>query len=173
MKLAEALIERKALKEKLARLPLRLCATAGAVYGRRGLRQRLVVNAKVQEGDQPQQDPRDLLSEVEETLTALQRLIVQINRTNIETVLREGERATLMDAIAQRDSLALKREILQLAANSATITRERGFVTRSEIRFRATLEVAALQVEIDANAKGSRELDAQIQARNFTTELLE
>ncbi len=157
MKLAEALIERKALKEKLGRL-----------------RQRLVENAKVQEGDQPQEDPRALLREVEETLGALQRLIVQINRTNIATALVEGEGVTLMDALAQRDILALQRETLQLAVNAATISRERGFaVTRSEIKFRATLDVATLQKDIDANAKASRELDTRIQARNFAVELLE
>jgi hypothetical protein len=145
------------LKEKLARL-----------------RQRLGENAKVQEGDQPQEDPRELLREVDETLTALQKLIVHINHTNIETALAEGEPATLTDAIAERDILSLKREILQQVANAATITRERGFaVTRSEIKFRATLDVAALQKDIDANAKAYRELDAQIQARNFATELLE
>ena len=99
---------------------------------------------------------------------------MQINRTNIATALAEGERATLTDAIAERDILSLKRDILQQVANAATITRERGFaVTRSEIKFRATVDVAALQKDIDANAKAYRELDALIQARNFTTELLE
>jgi len=108
MKLAEALIERKALKEKLARL-----------------QRRLAENAKVQEGDQPQEDPRELLREVEEALTALQKFIVQINRTNIATALLDGEPTTLTDAIAERDILSLKRDILQQVANAAAITRER------------------------------------------------
>lgn len=157
MKLAEALIERKALKEKIARL-----------------RERLVENAKVQEGDLPQEDPRALLAELDSAAADLKRLTTQINATNIRTPLRPDGTETLMDAVAQRDILALKRNILQQLVGAATISRERGFaVTRSEIKFRPTVDVAALQKDIDALAKEYRELDTLIQTRNFETELLE
>ena len=157
MKLAEALIERKALKDKLARL-----------------RTRLAENAKVQEGDQPHEDPRELLREVDEVLAALRTLIVRINTTNIRTPLAEGEGVTLMEAIAERDVIDLQREVLQTVVNSATITREHGYaITRSEIKFRPTVDVAAFEKEIDARAKAYRELDTRIQARNFETELVE
>jgi hypothetical protein len=155
MKLAEALIERKALKEKIARL-----------------RARLAENAKVQEGDQPQEDPRALLREVDDALRELHALIVRINATNIRTPLSDG--ITLMQAIAERDVLALKRAVLQQVVDAATVTRERGFaITRSEIKFRPTVEVAELQKDIDALAKEYRELDTRIQTRNFETELAE
>jgi hypothetical protein len=157
MKLAEALIERKALKEKIARL-----------------RARLAENAKVQEGDQPQEDPRALLREVDDALRELHALIVRINATNIRTPLSDGMRITLMQAIAERDVLALKRAVLQQVVDAATVTRERGFaITRSEIKFRPTVEVAELQKDIDALAKEYRELDTRIQTRNFETELAE
>jgi hypothetical protein len=58
--------------------------------------------------------------------------------------------------------------------DAATVTRERGFaITRSEIKFRPTVEVAELQKDIDALAKEYRELDTRIQTRNFETELAE
>ena len=95
MKLAEALIERKALKDNLGRL-----------------RERLTQNAQVQEGDTPPEDPQVLMNEVDAALKDLQVLTVRINLTNTRTALAEGDSRTLMDAIAERDMLALKRSIL-------------------------------------------------------------
>jgi len=157
MKLAEALIERKALKDKLARL-----------------RERLVENAKVQEGDAPQEDPRTLLNEVNAALNELQALTTRINATNIRTPLAEADARYLMDAIAERDMLALKRTILAQVAQAASVsTQQRAYgITRNEVKFRATVDVAALQQEIDALAKQYRELDTKIQTANFVTELI-
>ncbi len=159
MKLAEALIERKALKEKLDRL-----------------RQRLAENARVQEGDTPSENPNQLLAEARDVLGQFESLNVRINTTNIRTLFVEGEPRNLMEAIAERDRLALERGVLQQLAEAAGVPKQQGFpyvVTRSEVKFRATVDVAALQKEIDALAKRYRELDARIQARNFETELVE
>lgn len=157
MKLAEALIERKALKEKTARL-----------------RERLVENAKVQEGDAPQEDPRALLDQVEVALRELQTLTTRINATNIRTPLAEGEPRNIMDAIAERDMLMLKRTILAQLVQGAVVTRQGPYgITRNEVKFRPTVDVAALNQEIDALAKQYRELDTQIQARNFVTDVLD
>ncbi len=156
MKLAEALIERKAVKDKLARL-----------------RERLVANAQVQEGDAPQEDPRALLQDVDAAIQELQTFTTRINVTNIRTPLEAGEARSLMDAIAERDMLLLKRTILAQLVQGASITQQRGYgVTRNEVKFRATVDVAELQKEIDALAKQYRELDTQIQAANFATELI-
>lgn len=157
MKLAEALIERKALKEKTARL-----------------RERLVENAKVQEGDTPQEDPRALLDQVEVALRELQTLTTRINATNIRTPLAEGEPRNIMDAIAERDMLMLKRTILAQLVQGAVVTRQGPYgITRNEVKFRPTVDVAALNQEIDALAKQYRELDTQIQARNFVTDVVD
>ena len=87
MKLAEALTERKALQEKLARL-----------------RARLTANARVQEGDEPAERPTALLAEVAEAATALENLTVRINRTNVAATLADEPRLTLMEAVARRDT---------------------------------------------------------------------
>lgn len=158
MKLAEALIERKAIKDRLTRL-----------------RERLVENAKVQEGDTPQEDPRALLGDVDASLSELQTLTIRINATNIRTPLAEGGAVTLMEAIAERDTLLLKRAILNQLAQGTAINnnQQRVYgVTRNEVKFRPTVDVGALQKEIDALAKQYRELDTKIQAANFATELV-
>lgn len=49
------------------------------------LRKRLIENAKVQEGDTPQEDPRLLLKETDAALNELERLTTRINGTNIRT----------------------------------------------------------------------------------------
>ena len=156
MKLAEALIERKALKEKLARL-----------------RERLTENARVQEGDTPSEDPRELLREADATIRDLCAITVRINATNIKTALTEGAPATLMEAIADRDRLDLKRAVLKQVVDATKVNRQQAYyVTRSEIKFRATVDVAALEKEIDALAKEYRELDTRVQTRNFEADLI-
>lgn len=157
MKLAEALIERKALKEKIARL-----------------RERLVQNAQVQEGETPQENPRVLLVEADTAIESLRVLTIRINATNIRTPLAVDDTRTVTDAIAQRDMLMLKRTVLAQLATSATVSQQRTYgVSRNEVKFRPTVDISALQQDIDAVSKQYRDLDARIQACNFATELLE
>lgn len=151
MKLAEALIERKALKDRV-----------------KNLEERLNRVAKVQEGDRPTEDPAVLLDQIREALGALEGLVTRINRTNIAA--RSGHR-TLMEAIARRDRLAAEQQALRRLAQEATPTRDR--FARNEIRFVATVDAAAVQRQADEVARAFRELDKEIQAANWTVELSE
>jgi hypothetical protein len=65
MKIAEALALRADLQRRLEQL-----------------KQRLVKNARVQEGDQPEEAPEQLQTEFERCAEELVRLIRNINRTN-------------------------------------------------------------------------------------------
>ena len=152
MKLAEALILRADHQKRLEQL-----------------RQRLLRNAKVQEGDTPAEDPRELLAEVERTAADLERLIQRINRTNAATNL-DGA-LTIADALARRDNLASRHGVYRELAVSATIEQSR--YSRSEVKFQSTVDVAATQRQADDLARQHRELDARIQEKNWTTELIE
>ncbi|MBC7106643.1 MAG: DIP1984 family protein, partial [Firmicutes bacterium] len=66
MKLAEALLERKAIKEKI-----------------QALRERMLKDARVQEGEKPAEAPAELMAQVAELTVKLERLTVAINRTNV------------------------------------------------------------------------------------------
>jgi hypothetical protein len=156
MKLAEALTERKALQERLARL-----------------RARLVANARVQEGDVPAEQPEVLLTEIEEAASALERLIVRINLTNVAAAVTDEPRLTLMEAVARRDMLKLRFAALAELVASAQPNPRAFAVTRSEIRSRPTVDVAETQKRLDALAREIRELDTQLQAANWTVELVE
>ena len=152
MRLAEALIERKNINKTIE-----------------SLRDRLERVAKVQEGDPPSEDPLKLLKALEENLEKLHSIIARINKTNLSVNLQEG--TTLMEAIAARDTLALKRSILEDLAREATPSRDR--FTRTEIKFVPTVSVGDIRKEADRIAKEYRELDAQIQAKNWEAELIE
>lgn len=157
-KLAEALIERKRLTEHYARL----CARAEA-------------NAKVQEGDTPDEQPTALLAEAAEALQEIKRLVIQINRTNYQAMLPGEPATTLMEAIAERDRLRAERAMLERLGNAARLDMGRsGFaVTRSEIKWRSTVDVADVQKQIDALSKAYRQLDTRIQEANWLVDLLQ
>lgn len=152
MKLAEALILRADQQKRIEQL-----------------KHRLLRNAKVQEGDEPAENPQELLEELKRVSDELEQLIRRINQTNSATEI-EPE-LTLTDALATRDVLRLKHGIYRDLAQAATVTQDR--YSRSEVKFKSTVQVADLQKQADQLAKEYRELDAQIQQANWQTELFE
>jgi hypothetical protein len=151
MKLAEALIERKRLKE--------LEST---------LRNRLVATARLQEGEQPPEPPEALLRRLDEVIRDLDAMTRRIQATNHAHPFGE---ATLAAAITQRDMLRLRQQAYNAIAQAAT-GEEKGFrFSRDEIRTVPTLSVADLRGQADAAAKQWRELDARIQSTNWQVEI--
>jgi hypothetical protein len=152
MKLAEALILRADAQKRVEQL-----------------KQRLLRNAKVQEGDTPAENPRDLIAELDRVVVDLTRLIQQINRTNAATTLADG--TNVSDALAHRDALAKQHAVYRDLASTATVDQTR--YSRSEVKFVSTVDVAATQRRADDLARQHRELDAAIQAANWTIDLQE
>lgn len=151
MKLAEALILRADSQKRIEQV-----------------RQRLLRSAKVQEGEQPAENPQQLMTELESAIAELTTLIKQINKTNAVTQFQAG---TLSDALAERDTLLLKRNAYSNLIDAASIRQER--YSRSEVRFVSTVEIAAVQRQVDDFSRSYRELDSQIQALNWQTDLIE
>ncbi len=152
MKLAEALVERKAAQEKIQELSQRL--------------QRIAV---IQEGEKPAEKPQALLTELAKTCERLEQLILAINVTNTQATLEDGQ--TLTAAIARRDVLRMKQGVLETLLHTTGNPQYR--MRGTEIKFVTTLEIAKLQRERDDLAKQYRELDTAIQAANWTAELIE
>lgn len=149
MKLAEALVLRADAQKRIEQL-----------------RQRLLRNAKVQEGDKPSEDPQRLLKEFEQVAEQLTAFIQSINRTNAAARFADG---SLTDALAERDVLRVRAALYRELAQAASVTQAR--VTKSEVKFKSTVSVAAIQKRADALAKQHRELDAAIQEANWQIEL--
>lgn len=152
MKLSEALMNRADYQKRLGLL-----------------KQRILNNAKVQEGDEPAEAIPTLLAQVDQLAGEYQRLLQQINKTNIQTEFAPG--MTLTDVLAARDVLALRRNLYQELANTATLRQER--YTRNEVRFTTSVNVGEIQTQADRLAKEYRELDIKIQEVNWHTELIE
>ena len=149
MKLAEALQERADLNRTIDQL-----------------RRRLTDNAQVQEGEEPAEDPAELLKELDGSIARLQELISLINLANAKTVY-EGK--TLTEMIAERDVLREQTDIYRelVSAASTTVYRARN----SEIKILPSVNVRKIQKKTDDLSKKLRQLDVKIQELNWTTEI--
>lgn len=78
---------------------------------------------------------------------------------------------TLSEALAERERIMQHRNILNELLNEASIKQER--YGRQEVKFYTTIEISALQKDVDELSKQYRELDFRIQEKNWSTDLLE
>jgi len=152
MKLAEALLLRADCQKRIEQL-----------------KSRLLGSAKIQEGEQPPEDPQKLVAEVELVAEQLVDLIKRINKTNSTTVFADSR--SIADALAERDVLVTRRGVYADLATFAAMRQDR--ITRSEVKYMATVDVAAIRKQADELAKNYRELDARIQEFNWKTELVD
>ena len=150
MKLAEALILRADLQKRLEQL-----------------RQRLAENALMQEGEQPAENPEQLLQEVWEAGRELENLVGRINLTNAS--VKRGEK-TLTELLARREALSLQVSIMRTALEAASRKVMRG--GRNEVKILSALDVPALRKNLDEKSRVLRILDTSIQESNWLTELL-
>ncbi|MGA2728453.1 MAG: DIP1984 family protein [Terracidiphilus sp.] len=151
MKLAEALAERSDCQKRLEEI-----------------KNRLAGSARIQEGEEPAEDPSELLSETHGIYVRLLELISAINRTNSRT--RFDNERTISDVIAERDLIGKRRDFLSGVAGSASSRWDR--YSKSEVRYVMTVPVGELRSEADRLSKRYRELDLRIQELNWKTELI-
>ena len=151
MRLAEALQERADLNRKIDQLESRLNS-----------------NALVQEGEEADEKPQDLLKELEESCERLEKVIADINLTNSVTFV-EGR--SLTQIIARKDVLNKKLSVYRsfVQASGYKTMRARG----SEIRILSTMNITEMQKKADQIAKEIRLLDNTLQEYNWRTDLKE
>ena len=151
MKLAEALRLRADLQKRIAQLEARV---------------KLVV--RIQEGEDPAENPEELMAELSLALNQLEDLIFRINHTNMMTCA-EGESLTAL--IARKDVLSLRISVLRSILEQASGSVDRYSV--NEIRYVRTVNVATMQKQVDDLSRSLRELDVRIQQLNWMTDLLD
>ena len=151
MQLAEALIQRVDLQKRLRELEKRLERVCTA-----------------QEGDQPAENPQNLIHEIDQCYRELEGLICCINKTNSAAMDND---ISLADLLCRRDMLQKKHTLLRNIAQSGTISQSR--YSAREVRYVSTVNVMELQQQADACAREYRDLDTRIQRLNWTTALLE
>ena len=151
MRLAEALIERKAIKTKMEEL-----------------KKRIYQNARVQEGEEPLENPEELLEELKTEVEKFETLVVRINQSNQVTLLADD--STMMEAIVKKDMLHYVHLILTNLADKATHLQER--YSLREVKTYPTINVRSIRKQAEEIAKAYRLLDGQIQEANWRAELL-
>lgn len=151
MKLAEALSIRKDLQKRIQQIG-----------------KRLEDNVKVQEGDEPSENPDELMKELDGCLNKLEDLIWHINLTNVKTIDETGK--TLTQLMAEKDVLTLRISTLRNIFERASSQQER--YSRSEIKMVTIVDVKQLSNQIDEYSAKLRKLDIEIQKLNFQTELI-
>ena len=150
MKLAEALIRRADLQRRLAQL-----------------KSRAVDAARIQEGDEAEEDATALLGDFDRAADELEQLIERINVQNLKTEVQNG--LTVTAALAKRDALHQRHGMRVELADAAARRSDR--LTRSEIKFVAAVNIRDLRQQVDDLAREIRELDNRIQQVNWATEL--
>ena len=151
MKLAQALILRSDTQKRIEQLKVRLLS-----------------NAKTQENESPSEDPKLLLKELDKLTSELFRLICSINLTNASA---KFDGMNLTEMIAKKDALVLKANVLREFATSAS--QKVDLYSNSEIKILSTVDVAALQKQVDALSKEIRELEMKLQEANWAVDLVE
>ena len=151
MKLAEALADRSDCQKKLELIRSRLDRTA-----------------RIQEGEEPAEEPDELLSEADSIYMRLRELISAINRTNSRTAFDKDR--TISDVIVERDLIGKRRDFLSGVADAANSRWDR--YSKSEVRYVMTVPVGKLRSQADELARKYRELDLRIQELNWKTELI-
>ncbi len=150
MKLAEALQERADLNRRIEQL-----------------RSRLNMNATVQEGESPAEDPEALLSELNACTDRLKELICRINLTNANIKVKDY---TLTQLLAAKDSLSVKVSVYRDFLNNASQVVYRA--SGREIKINPSVNVAEIQKNVDKMSSELRILDNKIQQANWMYDLI-
>ncbi|MDR0334906.1 MAG: DIP1984 family protein [Methanomassiliicoccaceae archaeon] len=150
MKLAEALLLRAEYQKKITYL-----------------QSRVLSNIKVQENDEPLENPQKLIDETLELTEQLCVLIKRINACNNKATLPNG--LTISEAIVERETLLKKQNLLTVITTAAQTKDFR--LTRTELKMRTIVSMEELQKQIDALSQRYRILDTEIQSANWITEM--
>ena len=153
MKLAEALLERKSLKLKMEEL-----------------KKRAYQNAQVQDGEEPIENPIELLEDLELIVEKFSKIVSKINQTNNQTILSQANNISMMEALTKRDMLKYNNFVYSNLADKAASITDR--YSHREIKMTPTVKVKDLRAKADSFAQQARHLDAIIQEANWTTELI-
>lgn len=149
MKLAEALQERADLSRRIEQL-----------------KDRMINNALIQEGEEPAEDPQELLKEFNKCIKEQTKLIAAINLAN--AIVKTGDK-TLTEMLAERDMLTVQIEAYRALISEASTTWQRA--RNSEIRILSSVNVRELTKKADQLSKQLRQLENRIQETNWTIEI--
>lgn len=152
MKLAEALSQRSAIQQDLV-----------------WIKEQFAKISRVPEGSKPSENPEDMLLRMETRTAEFERLLAQINRTNLSVTDAAGH--TMTELLAERDALRARQNILSEAYQQAT--QKEDVYGRQELRYVPTMDVPALRARLEKVNIQLRKTNILIQKLNWEADLLE
>lgn len=155
MKLGEALTRRKDLETRTTEL-LHLI-TDDVTY---------------EEGTTPNSDVSVLMKELDAVLEEHYELVSRINRTNSTTPFNDKSDKTIADAIVVRDMFKKRQGLLQEIIRQSKSRRDRDYNGNVTV-YLSQLDTQELRKELDETAKGFRTLDVELQAANWSIDLVD
>ena len=150
MKLAEALLLRRDLEAKLT-----------------ALKQEVLSNALIQEGDSLDISLEELLQDYQKTNEEFSQLVVKINQRNSSAALYDADKL-IVEALEERESLRRQHGLFNETIEAANDIRRFG---RNEIRMVRTVDTKKLTKEKNEVSKKLRELDGKLQQTNWLVDL--
>jgi len=152
MKLAEALLLRADIKQRLI-----------------GLRERIGSNCTVQEGDEPNENPQEMIEEFFRILQEQESLTVRVHKTNLSATADDGR--SIENMIALRDKLVAEHSLIKHVTTSCT-TSSYSYSQR-EVKWKSVLKVPGLQKQADDLSKKIRDLNIKLQETNWRVDLVD
>ncbi|MDE1549265.1 DIP1984 family protein [Jeotgalibaca caeni] len=150
MKLAEALLLRRDLEAKLT-----------------ALKQDVLANALIQEGDILDISMEELIQDYQKTNEEFSHLVVKINKRNAEATLHHSDKL-IVEALEERESLRRQHSFFNNTIETANDIRRFG---RNEIRMVRAVDTKELTKKMNDISKKLRELDGNIQQTNWLVDL--
>ncbi|WP_111860354.1 DIP1984 family protein [Acinetobacter sp. CFCC 10889] len=151
MKIAEALMLKNDYQQKL-----------------NSLKQRINKNVLVKDGDEPSEDPNELIKQAFSLSQELQTCISNIHLTYAKTKLSDGR--SFVNIINQRDDYCEKHQILLQAIQHSE---QFNHCNASETKWKKIISVSRLQKQADELGLKIRELNMRIQEANWKIEIIE
>lgn len=150
MKLAEALLLRRDLEANLT-----------------AMKQEILANALIQEGDSFDISLEELLQDYQKTNEEFSQLVVKINQRNSSAILYDSDKL-IVEALEERESLRREHGLFNETIEAASDIRRFG---RNEIRMVRTVDTKELTKKMNEISKKLRELDGKIQQTNWLVDL--
>lgn len=121
----------------------------------------------IPDGDEPSEDPNELLKTIFTLNAELQQLHHQIHLTHVQSVLNTGER--LLDLLVERDTLNEQYKILNEAIKHTFL--DNNHLIKNQNKWIKAIPVSRLQKYADDINNRLYQLNSKIQAATWNIEL--
>lgn len=120
------------------------------------VRIRLTKNAKVQEGTEPLENPRELIGELKQTINEYSKLLKSMNVVKNVDIQRQGK--DLRETLAEREAITAEKSVLESFLQALKVDYSK-FCT-AEVQYINTIDIEEVEKRINELSERYNELEA-------------